>query len=263
MTLAVATDTRKLDMVRVIKTFPARRKANPVVGVGPVDLHVDAGELVCIVGTSGCGKSTLLNIAGGLERATLGDVTVDREPVIGPGPDRGMVFQGYSLYPWKTVAENISFGLECQGVNKARRAERVKELLAIMDLVAFADRLPKELSGGMRQRVAIARALAPEPDILLLDEPFGALDAQTKLAMQEFLLLVWQRTGATILMVTHDVEEALFLSQRVYVMHGRPGRVVEVVDVPFGRSRSTQVKRSPKFLDLRDEIQELFRQPVE
>ncbi|MDQ1517943.1 MAG: NitT/TauT family transport system ATP-binding protein [Actinomycetota bacterium] len=260
---ATPAGTRKLDMVRVIKTFPARRKAKPVVAVGPVDIHVDQGELVCIVGTSGCGKSTLLNIAGGLETATMGDVSVDGEPVIGPGPDRGMVFQGYSLYPWKTVAENISFGLECQGVDRARRAERVKELLAIMDLVAFADRLPKELSGGMRQRVAIARALAPEPDILLLDEPFGSLDAQTKLAMQEFLLLVWQRTGATILMVTHDVEEALFLSQRVYVMHGRPGRVVEVVDVPFGRSRSTQVKRSPKFLDLRDEIQELFRQPLD
>ena len=260
-TATAPTGTRKLDMVRVVKTFPARRKQNPVVGVGPVDLHVDAGELVCIVGTSGCGKSTLLNIAGGLDVATMGDVTVDGEPVIGPGPDRGMVFQGYSLYPWKTVAENISFGLECQHVTRPQRAERVKELLAIMDLVAFADRLPKELSGGMRQRVAIARALAPEPDILLLDEPFGALDAQTKLAMQEFLLLVWQRTGATILMVTHDVEEALFLSQRLYVMHGRPGRVVEVVDVPFGRSRSTQVKRSPKFLDLRDEIQELFRQP--
>jgi NitT/TauT family transport system ATP-binding protein len=255
------TGTRKLDMVRVIKTFPGRRGAKPVVAVGPVDLHVDAGELVCIVGTSGCGKSTLLNIAGGLDVATMGDVTVDAEPIIGPGPDRGMVFQGYSLYPWKTVAENIAFGLECQHATKARRGERVKELLAIMDLVAFADRLPKELSGGMRQRVAIARALAPEPDILLLDEPFGSLDAQTKLAMQEFLLLVWQRTGATILMVTHDVEEALFLSQRLYVMHGRPGRVVEVVDVPFGRNRSTQVKRSPKFLDLRDEIQELFRQP--
>ncbi|HEV7862395.1 MAG TPA: ABC transporter ATP-binding protein [Acidimicrobiia bacterium] len=254
---------RKLDMARVIKTFPARRKAKPVVAVGPVDLHVDAGELVCIVGTSGCGKSTLLNIAGGLERATMGAVTVDGEAVIGPGPDRGMVFQSYSLYPWKTVAENTSFGLECQGVDKRRRDERVKELLAIMDMAAFADRLPRELSGGMRQRVAIARALAPEPDILLLDEPFGALDAQTKLAMQEFLLLVWQRTGATILMVTHDVEEALFLSQRVYVMHGRPGRVVEVVDVPFGRSRSTQVKRSPMFLDLRDEIQELFRQPAD
>ncbi|HEY0399404.1 MAG TPA: ATP-binding cassette domain-containing protein, partial [Acidimicrobiia bacterium] len=139
--------TRKLDMVRVIKTFPARRKANPVVAVGPVDLHVDQGELVSIVGTSGCGKSTLLNIAGGLETATMGDVSVDGEPIIGPGPDRGMVFQGYSLYPWKTVAENISFGLECQGVDKPRRAERVKELLAIMDLVAFADRLPKELSG--------------------------------------------------------------------------------------------------------------------
>jgi NitT/TauT family transport system ATP-binding protein len=262
-TVPAPTGTRKLDMVRVIKTFPARRKASPVVAVGPVDLHVDAGELVSIVGTSGCGKSTLLNVAGGLEVATMGEVTVDGEPVIGPGPDRGMIFQSYSLYPWKTVAENISFGLECQGVDKPRRAERVKELLAIMDLVAFADRLPKELSGGMRQRVAIARALAPEPDILLLDEPFGALDAQTKLAMQEFLLLVWQRTAATILMVTHDVEEALFVSQRVYVMHGRPGRVVEIVDVPFGRSRSTQVKRSPKFLDLRDEIQELFRQPVQ
>ncbi len=258
---APAPTARKLDMVRVIKTFPGRRGAKPVVAVGPVDLHVDARELVCIVGTSGCGKSTLLNIAGGLDVATMGDVTVDGERVIGPGPDRGMVFQGYSLYPWKTVAENISFGLECQHVTRPQRAQRVKELLAIMDLVAFADRLPKELSGGMRQRVAIARALAPEPDILLLDEPFGALDAQTKLAMQEFLLLVWQRTGATILMVTHDVEEALFLSQRLYVMHGRPGRVVEVVEVPFGRSRSTQVKRSPKFLDLRDEIQELFRQP--
>jgi NitT/TauT family transport system ATP-binding protein len=253
--------TSKLKMERVVKTFPGRRGANPVVGVGPVDLHVEAGELVCIVGTSGCGKSTLLNIAGGLDTATAGHVTVEGEPVIGPGPDRGMVFQGYSLYPWKTVAANIAFGLECQGVDKVKRDERVKALLAIMDLAAFADRLPKELSGGMRQRVAIARALAPEPDILLLDEPFGALDAQTKLAMQEFLLLVWQRTGATILMVTHDVEEALFLSQRLYVMHGRPGRVVEVVDVPFGRSRSTQVKRSPKFLDLRDEIQELFRQP--
>ena len=260
-TPAPTVSRRKLDMNRVIKTFPARRKQNPVVAVGPVDLHVDQGELVCIVGTSGCGKSTLLNIAGGLDTATTGDVTVDGESVIGPGPDRGMVFQGYSLYPWKTVAENISFGLECQQVDRARRAERVKELLAIMDLTAFANRLPKELSGGMRQRVAIARALAPEPDILLLDEPFGALDAQTKLAMQEFLLLVWQRTGATILMVTHDVEEALFLSQRVYVMHGRPGRVVEIVDVPFGRSRSIGVKRAPKFLDLRDEIQELFRQP--
>ena len=250
-----------LEVDHVTKHFPGPDGRGELCVFRDVAFGLDEGEFLTMVGHSGCGKSTLLNIAGGLERATMGDVTVDGEPVIGPGPDRGMVFQGYSLYPWKTVAENISFGLECQHVTRPQRTERVKELLAIMDLVAFADRLPKELSGGMRQRVAIARALAPEPDILLLDEPFGALDAQTKLAMQEFLLLVWQRTGATILMVTHDVEEALFLSQRVYVMHGRPGRVVEVVDVPFGRSRSTQVKRSPKFLDLRDEIQELFRQP--
>ncbi|MDQ1569219.1 MAG: NitT/TauT family transport system ATP-binding protein, partial [Actinomycetota bacterium] len=225
--------------------------------------HVDEGELVCLLGVSGCGKSTLLSIAGGLETATDGEVRVDGDTVVGPGADRGMVFQAYSLYPWLTVAANIEFGLEIGRWGKARRRERVAELLAIMNLTEFADALPRELSGGMRQRVAIARALAPEPDILLLDEPFGALDAQTKLAMQEFLLLVWQRTGSTILMVTHDVEEALFLSQRVYVMHGRPGRVVEVVDVPFGRTRGTQVKRSPKFLDLRDEIQELFRQPLD
>ncbi|MGH9021910.1 MAG: ABC transporter ATP-binding protein [Acidimicrobiia bacterium] len=259
---AAAVDT-KLRMTRVVKTFPGQRGKATVVGVGPIDLHVDAGELVCIVGTSGCGKSTLLNIAGGLDSATTGEITVEGEPVIGPGPDRGMVFQGYSLYPWKTVAANVGFGLECQGLGRAKRQERVRELLAIMDLAGFANRLPKELSGGMRQRVAIARALAPEPDILLLDEPFGALDAQTRLAMQEFLLLVWRRTGATILMVTHDVEEALFLAQRIYVMHGRPGQIVEVVDVPFGKSRNTQVKRSAQFLDLLDEIQDLFRQPME
>ncbi len=250
---------KKLAVEGLVKVFPAQRGKAASVALGPVDLHVEASELVCLVGTSGCGKSTLLNIAGGLDTATSGQVTVEGEPVIGPGPDRGMVFQTYSLYPWKTVAGNIAFGLECQGMPKAQRDERVKELLGIMDLTASAGRLPKELSGGMRQRVAIARALAPEPDILLLDEPFGALDAQTKLAMQEFLLLVWQRTGATILMVTHDVEEALFVSQRVYVMAGRPGRIVDVIDVPFGRSRSTQVKRSPQFLDLRDEIQDCFR----
>jgi NitT/TauT family transport system ATP-binding protein len=259
MTVALAPPgTRKLDMTRVIKTFPARRKANPVVGVGPVDLHVDQGELVCIVGTSGCGKSTLLNIAGGLETTTMGDVSVDGEAIIGPGPDRGMVFQGYSLYPWKTVRANVAFGLELASWPKARRAERVDELLGVVGLGEFADALPRELSGGMRQRVAIARALAPEPDLLLLDEPFGALDANTKRHLQDFLLTVWQRLGATILMVTHDVDEAIYLSSRVYLMSPRPGRISDEIAVPFGEARGPDVKRDPRFLDLRDELAELL-----
>ena len=248
----------KLSVRAVVKEYRGRRRQGPVRALDGVDLHVDAGELVCLVGTSGCGKSTLLGIVGGLERQTSGDVEVDGEPVIGPGPDRGMVFQAYSLYPWKTVAENVAFGLECGRVPRRERAERVEELLGIMELTAFAGHLPGALSGGMRQRVAIARALAPAPDVLLLDEPFGALDAQTKRAMQDFLLLVWQRTGATILMVTHDVEEAVYLSQRIYVMTSRPGRIRTVIDVPFGRSRSPAMKRDVRSLDLRDEIEDLL-----
>jgi NitT/TauT family transport system ATP-binding protein len=242
----------KLVVEGVTKVF--RRRRDKVVALDGVDLVVADGELVCLLGASGCGKSTLLSIIGGLEEATTGTVTVEGDLVIGPGADRGMVFQGYSLYPWLTVAENIGFGLKLGRWSKDRRRERVEELLGIMSLGDFADALPKELSGGMRQRVAIARALAPEPDVLLLDEPFGALDAHTKHHLQDFLLQVWQRTGATILMVTHDVEEAVYLSQRIYVMSARPGRIAEEVVVPFGRSRGPAIKRDPRFLDLRDEL---------
>ncbi|MEM7142957.1 MAG: ABC transporter ATP-binding protein [Actinomycetota bacterium] len=256
----LVTAERKLSVTNLVKTFPGGRGGG-VVAIDGIDLHVDSGELVCIVGASGCGKSTLLNIVGGLEQHTSGEVEIDGEPVIGPGPDRGMVFQSYSLYPWKTVAQNVSFGLECARTPKAGRRDRVDELLAIMGLAEFADHRPAELSGGMRQRVAIARALAPEPDVLLLDEPFGALDAQTKKSMQDFLLTVWRRTGSTILMVTHDVEESIYLSQRIYVLTSRPGRVGAVVDVPFGRDRGPLVKRDPRFLDLRDEIEDLLLAP--
>ena len=211
-----------------------------------------------MVGASGCGKSTLLNVVGGLEEATEGVVTVDGERIIGPGPDRGMIFQGYSLFPWKTVAQNVAFGLEQLGWPRAKRRERVVELLAVMGLSDWADRIPKQLSGGMRQRVAIARALAPEPDVLLLDEPFGALDAQTKRVMQDHLLEVWQRTGATILMVTHDVEEAVYLASRVYVLTSHPGRIAAEVPIPFGADRTPALKRDPMFLDLRDQIQSLL-----
>ena len=246
----------KLVVDGVSKTFGRGTKA--VHALSDVHLQVGEGELVCLLGTSGCGKSTLLSIIGGLEHPTSGEIRVDDDVVIGPGADRGMVFQAYSLFPWATVYRNIEFGLELAKVPKAQRAERVKELLGIMSLGDFADRLPRELSGGMRQRVAIARALAPEPDVLLLDEPFGSLDAQTKKAMQDFLLRVWQRTGTTILMVTHDVEEAIYLSQRIYVLAPRPGRVAEVIDVPFGRSRGPSIMRDPRFLDLRDNLADLL-----
>jgi NitT/TauT family transport system ATP-binding protein len=246
----------KLVVSGVSKVFPDRR--SPVVALDGVDMHVDAGELVCLLGASGCGKSTLLSIIGGLETATSGDVLVEDELVVGPGADRGMVFQAYSLFPWLDVARNIEFGLEVAKWPKVRRKERVDELLGIMGLTEFARTLPSALSGGMRQRVAIARALAPEPDILLLDEPFGALDAETKRHMQDFLLTIWQRTRTTILMVTHDVEEAIYVSQRIYVMAERPGRMSAEILVPFGASRGPTVKRDPRFLDLRDELGDLL-----
>jgi NitT/TauT family transport system ATP-binding protein len=169
-----------------------------------------------------------------------------------------MVFQAYSLYPWKTVAENIAFGLEVGRVPRPERRERVALLLEIMGLTARADRIPRELSGGMRQRVAIARALAPRPDILLLDEPFGALDAQTKRVMQDFLLEIWRELKTTIVMVTHDVEEAVYLSERVYVMTSHPGRIASEIPIPFSPERGAAIRRDERFLDLRDQLQEIL-----
>jgi len=246
----------KLVVRDVQKTF--RKRRSEVVALHGVDLHIGDGELVCLLGASGCGKSTLLSIIGGLEEASSGVVLVDGDRVVGPGPDRGMVFQGYSLFPWASVRKNIAFGLKMANWSKDRRDERIDELLGIMSLTEFADALPRELSGGMRQRVAIARALAPEPDVLLLDEPFGALDALTKRQMQDFLLTVWQRTGATILMVTHDVTEAVYLSDRIYVMAARPGRIAEEVEVGFGSTRGPLTKHDPRFADLVEELSDLL-----
>jgi ABC-type nitrate/sulfonate/bicarbonate transport system ATPase subunit len=245
----------------VSKSFPVGRGAEPFVALEQVDMHVDVGELVSIVGVSGCGKSTLLNIVGGLETATAGQVYIHGDLVVGPGPDRGMVFQRYSLFPWKSVTQNIAFGLECARWPKARRRDRIDELLGVTGLTEFASHRPYQLSGGMRQRVAIARALAPEPDVLLLDEPFGSLDAQTKRVMQDFMLSVQAQTRATVLLVTHDVSEAIYLSQRVYVMASRPGRVIEEVAVPFGSVRGPTVLRDTRFLDLRDETEDLLHPP--
>jgi NitT/TauT family transport system ATP-binding protein len=246
----------KLAIRGVVKRYPV--KGGDLLALDGVDLDVPAGSFVSLVGTSGCGKSTLLNIVAGLDTPTEGTVTVDGDLVVGPGPDRGVVFQAYSLFPWRTVAENVEFGLECQKVSRADRRQRAADMLGVVGLTEFAGRLPRELSGGMRQRVAIARSLVTEPDVLLLDEPFGALDLQTRRSLHEFLHHVWERTGATILMVTHDVGEAIYLSEQVAVLTARPGRVAECIDVPFGRSRGPAIRRDPKFLALEDEVDDLL-----
>jgi NitT/TauT family transport system ATP-binding protein len=209
---------------------------------------------VSLVGASGCGKSTLLSIAAGLQDATDGAVLVDGRHVTGPGPDRGLVFQGYSLYPWRTVAENVAFGLELKKLRKADIAERVSRYLAVMGLSDFAGSLPRQLSGGMQQRVAIARALA--------DEPFGALDSQTRASMRDFVVQVQADTGATILMVTHDVEEAVYLSSRVYVLSSRPGRVAAELAIPFGKGRERSLLRDQTFRELCWSIDDLLGSPV-
>ncbi|MCU1462284.1 MAG: potA [Acidimicrobiales bacterium] len=234
----------KLEAVGLVKDFGGVR------ALDGVDIRVGNGELIAVVGASGCGKSTLLAIAAGLVPLTAGAVLLDGHPVAGPGPDRGLVFQSSTLYPWRTVRENVAFGLELRHLRKAEIRERVDGYLEVMRLQRFADHLPNQLSGGMKQRTAIARALATEPEVLLMDEPFGSLDAQTRSVMQEFLLDVWRETGTTILIVTHDVEESVFLSERVYVLSSRPGRVVEEIDVPFGRDRTREVLRHPTCHDL-------------
>ncbi len=210
----------------------------PVRALEDVSFAVDPGEFVCIVGPSGCGKTTLFRIIAGLESATDGTASLDGEPVDGPGPELGVVFQEYLLFPWRTVAGNVGFGLEKQDLTATARDERVRRLLSLVGLEGFGDSYPKELSGGMKQRVAIARALAVDPELLLMDEPFGAVDAQTREMLQDELLEVWHETGKTILFVTHDVEEAITLADRIVVMDSEPGRVREVVDVDLERPRS-------------------------
>ena len=229
------------------------------IALSDVDLEVTDGRFVCVVGASGSGKSTLLSIVAGLVRASTGEVRLDGRPVTGPGPERGLVCQSGAVFPWRTVERNIAFGLELLGLSRADRRERVDWYLAETGLTPFRNALPKQLSGGQRQRVAIARALACEPDVLLLDEPFGALDVQTKEDMQVFLRQVWRDTGTTVLMVTHDVEEAVFLGQRVVVLASDPGRVVADVAVDLPDERDLTVKRTPEFQRVRASVEVLVR----
>lgn len=202
-----------------------------------VSLSVAEGEFVCLLGPSGCGKTTLLRIIAGLESPTEGEVRVDGVPVDGPTPRLGMIFQDYSLYPWRRVIDNIAFGLELANIQKAERLARAEEYLDLVGLEGFANSFPYELSGGMRQRVAVARALATDPAVVLMDEPFGALDAQTRNAMQLELLEIWTKTKKTVLFVTHSVDEAVFLADRIVVLSPRPGRVREIIEVTEPRPR--------------------------
>ncbi|MGA7934142.1 MAG: ABC transporter ATP-binding protein [Kovacikia sp.] len=238
------------------KHFPTSN--GTLVVLKDINMEIEQGEFICAVGASGSGKSTLLRQIAGLDSPTTGEVRVDGKRINGPGPDRGMVFQHYTLYPWMNVQDNAEFGLRLQGVPKKERREQASYYLSVVGLTKFAKSLPKELSGGMKQRVAIARALASEPKVLLMDEPFGALDVHTKESMHEFMLDLWERTGITVFMITHDVEEAVFLSNRIYALGARPGTVRKEIVVRLPE-RSHAVKRHSAFHDYRDELMELLR----
>jgi NitT/TauT family transport system ATP-binding protein len=233
-------------------------KAGTLVVLKDINMLIQQGEFICAVGASGSGKSTLLRQIAGLDAPTTGEVKIDGVKVTGPGPDRGMVFQHYTLYPWMNVHDNTEFGLKLQGVPKKERREKASYYLGVVGLSKFAKSLPKELSGGMKQRVAIARALASEPKVLLMDEPFGALDIHTKESMHEFMLDLWARTNITIFMITHDVEEAVFLANRIYALGSRPGTVRREMSIQLPE-RAHSVKRHSTFHDYRDELMDLMR----
>lgn len=252
--------TPQLKIRNLSKSFTTKSKK--FIALNNINMEVCKNEFVCIVGASGCGKSTILNIIAGLEEYTTGKVLLDGKPVDKPGAERGMVFQNYTLYPWLTVAQNIEFGLKFQQLTAKERKEQTCYYMEIVGLSKFADTLPRALSGGMKQRCAIARALSTEPDILLMDEPFGALDAQTKEILQEFMLQLWRQTQKTILMVTHDVEEAVFLAQRIYVLSSCPGEVKAEVDIPLASNRDLTIKATELYQNKRREVLSLIRDDI-
>ncbi|CCD90640.1 putative ABC transporter (ATP binding protein) [Bradyrhizobium sp. ORS 375] len=244
---------------QVTRTFPARQGHAPTRALEPVELTIGNNDFVTILGPSGCGKSTLLRIVAGLDHPTSGKVLLDGREVKGPGADRGMVFQSYTLFPWLTVRENIAFGLRERGVPEDKRNAVADRFIQQIGLKGFENHWPKQLSGGMQQRCAIARALANDPKILLLDEPFGALDNQTRVLMQEMLLGIWERDQKTVLFVTHDIEEAIFLGSRVLVMSARPGRIKADIKIDLPHPRSYKIKTSPEFVALKERLVEEIR----
>ena len=254
--------TPKLRLENVTKRFPVRGEKTSFTAIEDITIDLAAGEFLVLVGPSGCGKSTLLDLLGGLSTPSSGRILLDGQPISGPGLDRGIVFQQYALLPWRTARKNIEFGLEAKGLPAAVRRERAEHYLELVGLTSFADRYPHELSGGMKQRVAIARSLAFDPEVLLMDEPFAALDAQTRESLQDELLRIWRATGKTILFITHGIDEAIYLGQRVAVLTSRPGRIKQIVDVDIDRS-AEDVRSDAGFRAQRHHIWSLLRDEVE
>ncbi|WP_330255287.1 ABC transporter ATP-binding protein [Nocardia sp. NBC_00565] len=244
----------KLALNGVRKQFPVRGSNEKFTAIEDISLELREGEFLVLVGPSGSGKSTLLDLLGGLSKPTEGRILLDGQPISGPGLDRGIVFQQYALLPWRTALANIEFGLEAKGVRRRQRRAIAAEYLDLVGLVGFGDRYPHELSGGMKQRVAIARSLAFDPEVLLMDEPFAALDAQTRESLQDELLRIWKATGKTILFITHGIDEAVYLGQRVAVLTSRPGRVKAVFDIDIDRDSGVDVRSSEPFREARHRI---------
>jgi NitT/TauT family transport system ATP-binding protein len=257
--------TSKIEFVGVSKTFGIKTgsSAERFLALDEVSFSVEAGEFLALVGPSGCGKSTLIDLLGGLSKPSSGRILLDGKAVSGPGLDRGIVFQQYALFPWRTALENVEFGLEAKRLPKKQRREIALSHLELVGLSGFENRLPHELSGGMKQRVAIARSLAYDPEVLLMDEPFAALDAQTREALQDELLRIWEKSRTTILFITHGIDEAVYLGQRVAVMTSRPGRIKRIVDIPPDfRRRQEDVRSTPEFGELRHQVWTLLRDEV-
>ena len=242
----------------VCKRFGEGRAAQLV--LDQISLTMHTGQFLALLGSSGSGKSTLMRLVAGLEKPTSGSLSLDGRPIRGPGSDRGMVFQKYSLYPWLTAAQNVAFGLELKGLERSQIKERTAFYLEVVGLVDSAKRLPRELSGGMQQRVAIARALAAEPRLLLLDEPFGALDLQIRESMQEFLHNLWRSTGLSVLLITHDIDEALLLAQQVHILAPRPGRIVQTLSLDLDKGDLHELRISTPFQTLRHQVADTLRQ---
>ena len=250
----------RLSIRGVGKTFASnRRGVPPTQALQPVSLEVGDNDFITVLGPSGCGKSTLLRLVAGLETPSTGEILLDGVPIDGPGADRGVVFQSYTLFPWLTVQENICFGLREKNMPAAEQREISERFIAQVGLRGFEKHYPKQLSGGMQQRVAIARALANDPKILLLDEPFGALDNQTRVLMQELLLGIWEQAQKTVLFVTHDIDEAIFMASRVVVFTARPGRIKSEIAVPFEHPRHYTLKTTPEFMAIKARLTEDIR----
>ena len=242
----------KVHIENVKKTYQGR--TGEVVALNGVNLDIMDNEFITVVGPSGCGKSTILNIMAGLLEPTSGKIICNGQEVHGTGPDRGVVFQQYALFPWLTVKKNVLFPLQMKGIKGQEAEDIAMKYIKMVDLEKFCDHYPKELSGGMKQRVAIARAYAANPEVLLMDEPFGALDAQTRTQLQQELLETWEKERKTCFFITHDVDEALILGQRVVIMSARPGRIKDIIDVDIPYPRDQETKMSPRFLELKNQI---------